>query len=113
MTFYKLCSANFIWNNSVSEQACNEKLIKVIKVANDSWLYAGFPRSVENVEKVLNCEIGFQDLEKVLNLGKMYVKYWKSMEISKFSRLVIQILCFAVDDSFTNVFTLCSMNKIL
>jgi len=33
---------------------------------------AGFPRSIE---KVLNCEIDFQDLEKVLNLGKMYIKY--------------------------------------
>jgi len=27
------------------------------------------------VLKVLNCEIGFEDLEKVLNLAKMYVKY--------------------------------------
>ena len=33
------------------------------------------------VLKVLNCDIGFQDLEKVLNLTKMYMKYWKSMEI--------------------------------
>jgi len=27
------------------------------------------------VLKVLNCEIGFQDLENVLNLAKMYLKY--------------------------------------
>jgi len=27
--------------------------------------------------KVLNCEIGFQGLEKVLNLAKMYIKYEK------------------------------------
>jgi len=33
---------------------------------------AGFPRGIE---KVLNCEIGFQDLEKVLNLAKMHIKY--------------------------------------
>ena len=26
-------------------------------------------------EKVLNCEIGFQDLEKVLTLAKMCIKY--------------------------------------
>jgi len=39
---------------------------------------SGFPR---DVEKVLNCEIGFQDLGKVLNLAKVYIKYWRSMEI--------------------------------
>jgi len=33
------------------------------------------------IEKVLNCENSFQDLEKVLILTKMYIKYWKSMEI--------------------------------
>jgi len=33
------------------------------------------------VLKVLNCEIGFQDLEKVLDSAKMYIKYWKSMDI--------------------------------
>jgi len=31
----------------------------------------GFPRGIESVEEVLNCETGFQDLEKVLNLSKM------------------------------------------
>jgi len=29
---------------------------------------------------VLNCGIGFQDLEKVLNLAKTYIQCWKSME---------------------------------
>jgi len=33
------------------------------------------------VLKVLNFKIGFQDLEKVLNFAKMYIRYWKSMEI--------------------------------
>ena len=42
---------------------------------------AGFPRGIESIEKVLNFEIGFQDLEKVLNLTKMYIRYGKSMEI--------------------------------
>jgi len=32
----------------------------------------GVPRGIE---KVFNFEIGFQDLEKVLNLAKMYVRY--------------------------------------
>jgi len=38
-------------------------------------MWPGFPRGIKSIEKVLNCEIGFQDLEKVLNLAKMYVKY--------------------------------------
>ena len=25
--------------------------------------------------------MGFQDLEKVLNFAKMYIRYWKSMKI--------------------------------
>jgi len=40
-----------------------------------------FPRSIESFEKVLNFKIGFQDLEKVLNLAKMYMKYWICMKI--------------------------------
>jgi len=44
----------------------------------------GYPRGIESIEKVLNCEIGLQDLEKVLNLSKMYMKYWKSTEIPNF-----------------------------
>jgi len=39
------------------------------------WLYAGFPRGIESNEKVLNFKIGFQDLEKVLNFAKMYIRY--------------------------------------
>jgi len=34
--------------------------------------FPGFPRGIE---KVLNFKIGFQDLEKVLNLAKMYIRY--------------------------------------
>jgi len=33
------------------------------------------------VLKVLNLKSGFQDLEKVLNLAKMYIRYGKSLEI--------------------------------
>jgi len=33
------------------------------------------------VLKVLNCEIGFPDLEKVLNWAKMFIKYGKSMKL--------------------------------
>jgi len=35
----------------------------------------GFPRGIESIENVLNFEIGFQDLEKVLNFAKVYVMY--------------------------------------
>ena len=41
----------------------------------------GFPRSIGSIEKVLNFKIGFQDLEKILNLAKVYIKYWRSVEI--------------------------------
>ena len=36
---------------------------------------------LEVLKKYGSCEIGFQSLEKLLNLAKMYIKYWKSMEI--------------------------------
>jgi len=35
----------------------------------------GIPRGIESIEKVLSFKIGFQDLEKVLNLDKMYIWY--------------------------------------
>jgi len=44
-------------------------------------LKAGFPHSIECIEKVFKFKIGFQDLEKVLNFAKTYIRYWKSMEI--------------------------------
>jgi len=31
--------------------------------------------------KVWNFKVGFKDLEKVLHVAKMYIRYWKSMEI--------------------------------
>jgi len=40
----------------------------------------------------LDCEINFQDLEKVLNLAKMYIKYLRSMEIPK-STICLFKLC--------------------
>jgi len=44
-------------------------------------LVSGFPHGIENIEKVLNFKIAFQDLEKVLNFTKIYIRYWKSVEI--------------------------------
>jgi len=41
----------------------------------------GFPHGIESIEKVLDCEISFQDREKVLNLAKMYIEHWKSIKI--------------------------------
>jgi len=35
-------------------------------------LFSGFPCTIE---KVLNCDIGFQDLEEVLKFASMYMKY--------------------------------------
>jgi len=34
-----------------------------------------FPPGIESIEKVLNCEIVTQHLEKVFNLAKTYMKY--------------------------------------
>jgi len=34
----------------------------------------GFPRNIESIENILNCEVSFQHLEKVLNLAKMCIK---------------------------------------
>jgi len=55
------------------------------------------------VLQVFNCEIGFQDLEKVLNLVKMHIKYWKMYGNSKCSHLFIQILFCAAHDCFADV----------
>jgi len=60
-------------------------LHSLIHIFWDSWqdlndfcktcrLEWGFPRAIESIEKALNCEIGFQDLEKVLNLAKIYIR---------------------------------------
>ena len=35
----------------------------------------GFPRGIERIGKVLKFKIVFQDLEKVMNLAKMYIRY--------------------------------------
>jgi len=38
------------------------------------FLLPGFPRGDERIEKVLNCDIGFQDLKRELNLAnKLYI----------------------------------------
>jgi len=48
----------------------------------------------------MNCEIGFQDLEKVLNFAKNIhkVQYWKSMEIPN-SAILFQIMFFTADNN--------------
>jgi len=37
--------------------------------------FSGFPRGFASIEKVVNCETGFQDLGKLLNLAKIYMKF--------------------------------------
>jgi len=44
-------------------------LLRHVKTA-----YAWFPRGIESIEEVLNFQIVFQDLEKVLNFAKMYIR---------------------------------------
>jgi len=60
----------------------------------------GFPRGFESIE-LWNW---LTRPEKVLNFARMYIKYWKSMEIPKFSHLFIQILLFTADGSSADVF---------
>jgi len=40
-------------------------------------ILTGFPCGIGNIEKVLNCEISFQDFEKVLNLAKTQISIRK------------------------------------
>jgi len=51
----------------------------------------------------LHCEICIKDLQKVLDLAKMY-KVLKKYGNSKFSHLVIPILLFTADESSADVF---------
>jgi len=62
--------------------------------------------------KVLNCKIGFEDLETVLSLAKTYInfeKVWKFQIQPSF----IQILFFTADESFANAFCIVFHEEIL
>jgi len=64
------------------------------------------------IEKVLNCKIGFQDFEIVLNLAKMYTKYWKSMEILNSTICLFKFCSSPLMIVLQMFFALCSMSKI-
>jgi len=49
----------------------------------------GFPRSIKSIIKVLNCEIGFQDLEKLFNLARNVRKILKKYGNSKINHLFV------------------------
>jgi len=70
-----------------------------------------FPRRIESIVKVLHREIGFQDLEKKLNLVKMYKKYWKSMEILN-STVCWFKFGLTAEDPLQMFFALCSKSRI-
>ena len=63
--------------------------MNVLEAPNHMWSLTGFPRGIESIKKVLNFKIGFQDIEKVSNLAKMYIRYWKSMEILNWKEIWI------------------------
>jgi len=69
---------------------------------------------MESIEKVLNCEIVFQDHEKVLNFAKTYIKYckiWKfQIQTFVYSNFVLYHWWQAVLQMF---FASCSINTIL
>jgi len=60
--------------------------------------------AVLKVLKVLNCEIGFQDLEKSIEFGQNVDKVLKNYKNSKSNHLFIQILFFTADDRSADVF---------
>jgi len=83
---YKMWTADFIQNWWRSGLKNLDKFrIFINKFVRDHLYHqfnpTGFPCSIESIEKVLNFKIGFQDLEKVLNLVKKYIRYWKNIEI--------------------------------
>jgi len=57
-----------LYSNSHLENCLSRDQPNIYTIPN-----SGFPRSIESIEQVLNFKISFQDLEKVLNLAKMYI----------------------------------------
>jgi len=93
-----LARSNVVLVSYVKLRSSTNHIIIFFSILNafSACLVPGFPRGLE---KVLNYEVSFQDLEKVLYLAKMYIKYGNS----KFTHLSIQILFFTADDSFANL----------
>jgi len=58
-----------------------KRVINIIELVCKKILYKS--QGSHAILKELDYEISFQDLEKVLNLAKIYMKYWKSIEIVK------------------------------
>jgi len=60
-----------------------EKVSRVLpeKFLGQATIIHGSPHAAESIGKVLNFKISFHDFEEVLNLAKMYIRYWKSMGI--------------------------------
>jgi len=94
---------------------CWKSIESVEKVLKKYWKYWKCIESTEKVtsiEKVLNCEIGFQDLEEVLNLAKMCIKFWKSMEIPNSAICLFKLCTLPLMTVLQMFFALCSMKKI-
>ena len=96
---------------SVQDFLCKSYLQDATRMQN--FLMSRFPRGIESIENKLNCEIGFKDLEKVLNLAKMYIKYLKSMEIPNSSICLLKNYSLPLIAVLQVFLSLCSMNKIL
>ena len=68
----------------------------------------GLPCDTKSIDLWNWCLKPWKNIEFDQNVHKVLKKY----ENSKFSHLFIQILFFTADDSFADVFALCSMNKL-
>jgi len=70
---------------------------------------SGFLRGIESIELENRFARPWKSIEFVQNVHKVLKKCGNY----KFNHLFIQFLFFTTDDSFADVFSLCSMNKIL
>ena len=62
-------------------------------------VYSGFPRSIESTEKDWIVKAVFKTLKKCWIWPKLYIEYWKRMEITN----LFKFCFFTADDSFADV----------
>jgi len=69
----------------------DEIIFRIFQIYSDRkrWLIA---QGSHAVLKVLNFKIGFQDFEKVLNLAKLSLRYWKKSWNSKWKRSECKVI---------------------
>jgi len=73
---FAICQLQPASIRTTAHTSATASLVMSVSTASNAQVrISGFPRGIESIEKALNCEIGFQHLEKVLNLAILYIKY--------------------------------------